>query len=532
MFRALIVARSKEYANNIFQLIDWNQNGFSNVICVAETSQAYIEISVNSPNLIIIDAQSPCMYQMEFLFRVSQTLPYCKTILITGSKDFDIAQAAFDFHVNALLLWSELTSDILLRRVKRIHKELDESIHQRGIVKRQLFRDILKGKIPTQSEIAQYFEIYDPSPRFVIIRINRDSPYRIFSDESYPPIGYYAINWHGSKIPEEFSYIATVNVSMHSWCTLLQIKKIISASQIRFLTRSAAIALQNSFRQQVQDTVSLTFSRPVLDLSEVPAVVNKLEKALALQRYFGREQVHSPEDFPVVSPTNTLLLHTLVDQFNSAMQNNAKEDALQCILSIFRNLKQNMVDPSAIRIACDSILDCIQNYCSSKCLPQDSLQQMRAKAVCYSTDDIGVWFCHAVSALMSNEQLISYSGASQKVQTIINFIQKNYGRDLTVTSLAAQLHISSDYLRHLFKEETGENLTSFISRVKIENAKAFLQSGQYKVNEVAQMVGFNTTQYFSTVFRKQVGCTPKEYIARQLSSSSSEPALKFTNHPF
>lgn len=143
-----------------------------------------------------------------------------------------------------------------------------------------------------------------------------------------------------------------------------------------------------------------------------------------------------------------------------------------------------------------------------------------------------MWFCHVVSALMGNEQLITYSGSSHKIQSIINFIQKNYASDLTVTSLATQLHISSDYLRHLFKEETGENLTAFITRVKIENAKTFLQSGQYKVNEVAQMVGFNTTQYFSTVFRKQVGCTPKEYISHHFSTSSNDQMLQFSKHSF
>lgn len=108
-----------------------------------------------------------------------------RVILLTSQKDFSVAQAAFDLRVDALLVWSELDAEIFSSRVDRVVSELDEMIHRRGIVKRQLFRDILKGKIPTEEESEKYFELPVKHPQYVMIRINRDTPYRVPGKREY-----------------------------------------------------------------------------------------------------------------------------------------------------------------------------------------------------------------------------------------------------------------------------------------------------------------------------------------------------------
>lgn len=105
----------------------------------------------------VVDAQAPCMAQMAFLHRARLLAPQMRVILLTSQKDFSVAQAAFDLRVDALLVWSELDAEIFSSRVDRVVSELDEMIHRRGIVKRQLFRDILKGKIPTEGGERKIF---------------------------------------------------------------------------------------------------------------------------------------------------------------------------------------------------------------------------------------------------------------------------------------------------------------------------------------------------------------------------------------
>lgn len=108
------------------------------------------------------------------------------------------------------------------------------------------------------------------------------------------------------------------------------------------------------------------------------------------------------------------------------------------------------------------------------------------------------------------------------MQDIIEYLEQNYNKDTDVNTLAGHFHISSDYLRHLFKNETGENLSCYITGIKIEKAKLLLSTGHYKIHEIARMTGFHTSQYFGTVFRKQVGITPREFLLQCKANSLSE----------
>lgn len=517
MFSVLILARNHDYLKIIQELIDWPANGFSRIAAHIREEAAYAVLRTNAPDLLVIDAQAPCMSQLNFLYKAREILPHARIIILTAEKDFDIAQAAFDLRVDALLIWSELDSDILSSRIQRIHKELDESIHRRGIVKRQLFRDILKGKIPTPGEIERYFEINVAHPKFIMIRINRDAPFSIVGNEIVPVIGYYAVNWHSCDFPSEFSYIATVNTFMHSWCSLFQIRNTVSAAQIHYLTHAAAVMLQNTFKRQYQDTVSLAYSQPFSDFNDVVGIVNQLDHCLSLQRYYGRAQINTPSDFPAVQPLNENRLNIQLEQLSGALLGEQPADAIKLISQIFSCMKHDMVSPACLSTVCARILDIMRAYCQKRHIMASYHELIQAQITtnsCYTLDDIILWFCQAIPYLTQRRPAGLQSSQSQKVQSIIDYIEQNYASNETIPALAAKLHISSDYLRHLFKEETGQTISGFITNVKIEQAKKLLTSGRYKINEVAKLAGFSSTQYFGTVFRKQSGMTPREYIAQ------------------
>ena len=217
MFTVLIFGRNTQYLHMAKDLYDWQAKGFSEIYEHTRESAAISAISAKAPDLLVVDAQAPCMAQMAFLHRARLLAPQMRVILLTSQKDFSVAQAAFDLRVDALLVWSELDAEIFSSRVDRVVSELDEMIHRRGIVKRQLFRDILKGKIPTEEESEKYFELPVKHPQYVMIRINRDTPYRVLGNENTPFVGYYAVNWHSCNFPSNLVYIATVNTYMHSW---------------------------------------------------------------------------------------------------------------------------------------------------------------------------------------------------------------------------------------------------------------------------------------------------------------------------
>ncbi|MBU4198996.1 MAG: AraC family transcriptional regulator [Verrucomicrobia bacterium] len=103
-------------------------------------------------------------------------------------------------------------------------------------------------------------------------------------------------------------------------------------------------------------------------------------------------------------------------------------------------------------------------------------------------------------------------GRKALVTKAIEIIHKKEGR-LSVATLADQLYISPDYLRHAFKNHSRHSPIQHILNARIEKAKTLLTGDDLRIKEVADRCGFENTFYFSRFFRKLTGYTPSQYTA-------------------
>lgn len=94
---------------------------------------------------------------------------------------------------------------------------------------------------------------------------------------------------------------------------------------------------------------------------------------------------------------------------------------------------------------------------------------------------------------------------------IKEYIHLKYNEDITVTQLAEIFNFSPNYLGHVFKESTGFTITDYVCKARIEHAKVLLKNTPLMVYEIAQKVGFSDQHYFSQVFKRLAGCSPKEF---------------------
>lgn len=97
------------------------------------------------------------------------------------------------------------------------------------------------------------------------------------------------------------------------------------------------------------------------------------------------------------------------------------------------------------------------------------------------------------------------------VEQAVDIIMKRYAENISLHSVADQINVNRSYLSRMFKKETGENFTTFLTKVRIEKAKYYLNAGNLKVYEIAEKVGYLNYTYFSKIFKKVVGMSPEEY---------------------
>jgi len=114
-----------------------------------------------------------------------------------------------------------------------------------------------------------------------------------------------------------------------------------------------------------------------------------------------------------------------------------------------------------------------------------------------------------------NNQLIEddsvLTSQEKRVSDIVNYINMNYNKQITLDELSKIFFINKYYLCHIFKEVTGMSITEFIIRKRLAEAKKLLKYTDYNITEISVMVGFNSVSRFISLFKERFEQTPKAF---------------------
>ncbi len=100
----------------------------------------------------------------------------------------------------------------------------------------------------------------------------------------------------------------------------------------------------------------------------------------------------------------------------------------------------------------------------------------------------------------------------------IALMKENVTSKLTVGEICERLHYNKSYLFRTFKRDTGSTVIAYFTRLKMEQAKQYLREGELNVAQIAELLAFDTPNYFTKTFRKVTGYSPLQYRKFYLSS--------------
>ena len=103
------------------------------------------------------------------------------------------------------------------------------------------------------------------------------------------------------------------------------------------------------------------------------------------------------------------------------------------------------------------------------------------------------------------------NGTNQLVKRAKEYIAEHYMENITLSGTAEILGITGGYLSTLFQKSLQCGFIDYLNRVRIERACCYLEQNYFKTYEIAYKVGFRDEKYFSKVFKKVMGMSPKEY---------------------
>jgi len=107
------------------------------------------------------------------------------------------------------------------------------------------------------------------------------------------------------------------------------------------------------------------------------------------------------------------------------------------------------------------------------------------------------------------------AGIRISVQKVKDYINKNYGEEISLKRMAESVYVSQSYLSYAFKEITGVHFNEYLTSVRMEKAKELLRTTDYRVYEVCELVGYRDKKYFTDLFRRYTGMLPREWARKK-----------------
>ncbi|WP_070970640.1 helix-turn-helix transcriptional regulator [Vibrio sonorensis] len=125
---------------------------------------------------------------------------------------------------------------------------------------------------------------------------------------------------------------------------------------------------------------------------------------------------------------------------------------------------------------------------------------------------------HLLAALLSySKQLLSQPEYDSKkrsedlYQGICIYIQENFHRPISRTSIAQRFNISPNHLSRMFRQQGHMTMADYITWVRMDRAKFMLKRYDFRLTEVANRCGYQDVNYFFRVFKSRTGMTPSDY---------------------
>lgn len=142
------------------------------------------------------------------------------------------------------------------------------------------------------------------------------------------------------------------------------------------------------------------------------------------------------------------------------------------------------------------------------------IEQMRAEFTARAAGFTEMLRSLMIRILILTMRKIRRADASSSDGTIValtDYVRRNYASDICLSTLCRDLHYSTAYISKKFHEETGTPFSVYLQKYRIEQSCRLLANSTMRIGKVAESVGYSDTKYFTELFRRHVGITPREF---------------------
>lgn len=516
---------------NIRSLIPWEEYSLEFLEPACDGEEVLERIPEEKPDIILTDINMPFLSGLELLERLQKEYPDIITIAISGYDDFDKVKGVF---VSGGL-------DYLLKPVgkEELVKVLTKALgvlEDRENAKRQDETSrIQEHKLSSFLEDSEYSALLSGKLYGQSASQTHISSTSTFSEVATLMVKFYNI----TEIAERFDHD---NLQM-SWNIKSRLKELTGSAEnpiifnnsnkmSEFLIvetadakalKSLAENILKEFPLQEYGPVSVVLHEQTSSLDDIGTIYRELVAAL-VTRPFSRNHciLSCPEEknngeiqtIGKLAPAHmeTELYHLLLTG------QKAETEKLIFKTCDFRHCDNGSWSYLDVKQYAGRITGILYRYVQEKCpeltaQAEEAMDNIDYYMKCLNAPSLFASLKILLDSLWESGEDKSSDSSSimQQVEQIHRYIERSYHENITLTALAEQYHMDASYLSRIFSQKYGETIIAFLTRIRMEKAAELMKDQDKKLETISFLVGYDDYNYFSRVFRKKMGCSPREY---------------------
>ncbi len=525
MYRLLIVDDEYHIREGLKLMVA--ESGLSvEVSDVAEDGATALRLYTEQrPDMILLDINLPDMSGLDVAKIIREKDQQTPLLFLTGYESMTYIRQAVSLQAVDYLLKPVTSEDFeaaLSRAEDRIaqwRRSEEEAIHRHRslepLYREHLLLDLLQQRRPAAEVIRDmdglgFFGETNGPPYTVLCCELEESSQQEATATSKP---------HGSmhKSSHVFAGLtgeaaAAAGAKAHGAAVSRDRRVVLLATASCRAAERTAQQIRQAVQERLSQGVSIGISRPVQRMEQLPEAYEEAVQAAEHRGWVGYSQIIPYESIQAAEPNSSQLLEKELLMITEIRAGN--DAAVHAILQEWSGQLAGLPVKQVKMIVTQLVLFVMRIVQSDASVGQTSMQEQdpllelsRLRHGPEMIDYVSRYFVRVGRHVRESRE----KGIPRKFQRAKEWIREHLQEDGGLNRLAEYMNMSPKYLSARFKQVTGESFADYQTRVRFERARELLLDANRKVAEVAEVVGFTDTNYFSIAFKKHTGLTPTEF---------------------
>ncbi len=538
MYKVLIVDDDVLTRMNLKTIIDWTHYGYD--ICTeAVNGQNGIElIQSYNPDIVLTDMKMPVMDGVALIEWIHVNQPLVQIIALSGYDDFGYVKESMKLGAIDYIIKHKLEPELLLsvlevakNRIIKRREDLKEKNHfenqlqlAQGHLRQQFLRALLHGEINDTNEMKHNIERLSLNielMNLVVIVLEIDDYYFLLEKTSEQEVKKRIIDVFVEIVQQilnesKQSYI--VHLEQGKFAILLSLGNSYSKLYVYNQLYQIIERIRMSMKRYLNLTACFGVSPVCPNITKINQYYQKAERLLYEKFYQGKDQLFMDVPEKIMNNDFVTLKSEQEMDILISLKTFDKEKLLKTLNQIFDEVIKQRLNHNATHMIVAELINIASRVANQAGIKMDQI--FHANDVPYSKmqkydniADVKNWISeiHIQLLTLLKKNMYETYHYSENTKKALEYIHKNYHKDMSLEDTASYINVSSSYLSRIFKEECKVSYSRYLNQLRVDKAKILIENGDIRIKDIVGQVGFQNYNYFFKVFKELVNMTPLEY---------------------